>query len=69
MKSKVSVTLSSLSIFLVMVTIVVSFIGWILNLINVINSNETLATLTLKGILQVVGIFVVPLGSLLGWIV
>jgi hypothetical protein len=52
-----------------MVTIVVSFIGWILNLINVINSNETLATLTLKGILQVVGIFVVPLGSLLGWIV
>jgi hypothetical protein len=69
MKSKVSVTLSSVSIFLVMVTIVVSFIGWILNLINVINSNETLATLTLKGILQVVGIFVVPLGSLLGWIV
>lgn len=43
-------------------------IGWLLNLMHVIESNETIATMSVIGGLKILGIFVAPLGGILGWL-
>lgn len=44
-------------------------VGWVMNIISLFTSADvSLASLTLMTVLRIVGIFVPPLGAVLGWI-
>ncbi len=46
--------------------VIAGVIGWILNIITIAHTDNLLSTG--MGILRVVGIFVPPLGAILGWL-
>jgi hypothetical protein len=46
--------------------VVLGAIGWVLNIITIFNTDHILDSC--KGILRVVGIFVPPLGAIMGWL-
>jgi hypothetical protein len=46
--------------------VVLGAIGWVLNIITIFNTDHILDSG--KGILRVVGIFVPPLGAIMGWL-
>lgn len=46
--------------------VVLGVIGWVMNIITIFGTDHILDTG--KGILRVVGIFVPPLGAIMGWL-
>lgn len=55
------------SIFLQIAITIFLLIGWVLNLFEVIGIRYT-DTITLEIILRVVGLFLLPLGGIMGWL-
>jgi|LGOV01.1.fsa_nt_gb hypothetical protein len=45
---------------------IVMFAGWITNIVNVVNSPNTLQNFTGYELVELVGIFIMPMGSFLG---
>ena len=61
-----SFTLIGLSIVLLCTAFV---IGYVLNIVNIVNNLSTNDEVTNMLIFQCIGIIIVPLGSVLGWLV
>lgn len=55
------------------VVLVAAVVGWVMNVINVINALMTnvpfIEAITGTVVLQIVGIFVAPLGAILGYVI
>ena len=52
-----------------MITVwVAAIIGWLVNLVAGIKALLTLPDITTLGVVHVVGIFLAPLGSIMGWL-
>ncbi len=66
MKVKVVVPPSGLGVTLYLCFLVLFIGGWVLNIISIANSNFD--TITGMLVLRVAGIFLAPLGAILGWI-
>lgn len=47
---------------------VAAIIGWLVNLVAGIKALLTLPDITTLGVVHVVGIFLAPLGSIMGWL-
>ena len=47
---------------------VAAIIGWLVNLVEGIKALLSLPDITTLGIVHVVGIFLAPLGSIMGWL-
>lgn len=45
-----------------------AFIGWILNIIKIIGSGFVLAEWGGMEVARIIGVFVAPLGAVLGWL-
>ena len=45
-----------------------SIIGWLINLVQGIKALLSLPDITTLGVVHVVGIFLAPLGSIMGWL-
>lgn len=54
-------------VFTYIIIFLLFVVGWIMNIINIIRQDDLELTGTL--ILQIIGIFVAPLGAIMGWVV
>lgn len=66
MKVKVVAPASGLGVTLYLCFLVLFIGGWVLNIISIANTNFD--TITGMLVLRVAGIFLAPLGAILGWI-
>lgn len=48
---------------------VVLFIGWVINIIQIVNTFTTISEIDIVVILRIVGIVVAPLGTVMGFFV
>lgn len=65
MKRNISIKVGTAGMLFLLAVIGAMAIGWIMNIVTIAHSN--FSDLTGMLILRVIGIFVAPLGSVLGW--
>ena len=52
------------------ITVIAMILGWIINLYTLVSSSvgEPISEITVFGIIQIIGVFAFPIGSVLGYI-
>ena len=56
------------AIIIYLIGLILGIIGWILNIVDIINKASDNSEITTTFIIQCIGIFIAPLGAVLGWI-
>ena len=63
---KISFANTAMGVFLYLSLLILLLCGWVMNLVEIVNYD--FASITGMIILRIAGIFIAPLGAVLGWI-